>query len=399
MRYISLLFAMALLTGCFDGITADYGTGVDGDYEFNTRLLSVDEDAVDQHVETVVHSGSALERTLSEGDGSIVLRNADNLGMTVPLPASGEIELLLIDQNPDSPDVGKHAYVSGTLRGNEVMLPKPWDGETFIETNTQAVRVFNFNNLIISAQSRIVPEPWNKDTLIGGVLAVRVRTNLRMEPGAMIDANGRGYAGGRRGTPDAANLINGGTGEGPGGSAGGGAYVFKVESTGQVRDGGLGGAGGSFRTKGGNPAGSPTSNLDPPSPSETYGSDLPTEGLLMGSGGGGGAADPKRDNVPAGDDRRNGGRGGSGGGIVVISARRVTAQQAVVRANGGDGNSQSEGGGSGTAGGGGGGSGGTVVVFYQNGTIPTLEAKGGEQGTEGHAGGVGGDGLVWTNKD
>ena len=194
-------------------------------------------------------------------------------------------------------------------------------------------------DLWVTANSNIVVNSTNTTQNSGGVGGIINATNVTIDSGSSINANGTGYAGGE--------WLNG---KGPGGGGGGGS-VYGA-------GGGYGGAGGNNTgVTGGSPYGSITAPID------------------LGSGGGGVYTTPQDD-------------GGAGGGAIKIVASGIVTVNGSVAANGGNvgwGGDRS----------GGGGSGGSVwIVAGSLAGSGSVTANGGTQLTPYRFGGAGGGGRI-----
>jgi len=193
-------------------------------------------------------------------------------------------------------------------------------------------------------------------------------SQITVESGSKIFADGRGYLGGDGGT------IGGGMGYGnPGYFVGGGGGGAGYGDGGG--DGGPGGKVGSVAGTGGDFYGNRTSSS-----------------IEFGSGGGGGGYGEGGAGTPF--VGANGGDGGNGGGAILLHAEKITIA-GTISANGSHGRNGAESSGN-AGGGGGGGSGGTILIRGRDVSISgTLSAKGGPGGAGGNgtASGNGGGGA------
>ncbi len=254
-------------------------------------------------------------------------------------------------------------------------------------------RIPHFNDVLVRPGGVIMVDSWNG--LRGGVLAMRVNGELRVEYGGLITVAGAGFRGGEGytstynsdgrqgesmcGNPQAALTL-------PNNGGGGGGY-FDFDASDPC---GQGGGGGGYGWTGGWADYSSTcrdhGNTNPvENGGQVYG-DPALGKAFHGSGGGGGATD---------DHSQTSGTGGRGGGIMLINAKRLRIA-GIISASGMDGTVGSD---PNDSGNGGGGSGGTIrlragiiegagLIFAQGGIGP------GSTTAWNNPGGRGGDGRL-----
>ncbi|GAA4011437.1 ESPR-type extended signal peptide-containing protein [Hymenobacter fastidiosus] len=301
----------------------------------------------------------------------------------------------------------------------------------------QVVRIPQYQNLTVSGT--VAPSAWDGRT--GGILALDVTGQLTFDPGAKLDASGKGFRGGAGqkltgttgltgtdyratapasgttttgahamkgegivGTPRYVNtgaaLLDTGTDGYPSGSAGrgapgngGGGGTDANPTTNNNNSGGGGGGNGSRGGRGGNAWSSGTAVGGESGASFSVPS---SNRLILGGGGGAGVS-----NDGTGDTGLTGyaSSGAAGGGIVLVRTGSVAGGGAVL-ANGAAASSAMVQDGSG-----GGGAGGSVLITANNTTTLsrlTLAANGGNGGSNSASaahgpGGGGGGGIVLTN--
>ena len=283
--------------------------------------------------------------------------------------------LLIVNTKKESNSPG--IYEFAVVKGKEfapirLVLSAPLENSYDSNDKVQILNVPHYENLEIKRGATMQPTSWNGTT--GGVLAFRVRNELRVD--GVITAKGKGYRGGEGGI--------GGFGDGNEISGKGGESLSgkpDTRTTTMISGGGEGGGGGLRISYNGGGGGHKTSGND----------GLPTEGQTSGAPGKGGnsygTSDLKRIYLGSGGGGGssgfglvgNGGRGGNGGGIIFVSARSILGF-GTIDANGNSGITVSN------RGSGGGGAGGSVFLrawdFQFNGDKVQISG-GGEGGTGG----------------
>jgi hypothetical protein len=249
----------------------------------------------------------------------------------------------------------------------------------------QMYAMLEYSEFTVSAGVTLSAVQW--DGSYGGIIPILCNGTTRID--GLIDAGGKGYAGGRYG--DGGGTANQGEGtagagtdnnQSPNGNGGGGGHDHATG--GAAGCGGGGGGNASSGTNGSAGQGCPGGGTDYGQGGNSSGaSDLST--MTFGGGGGGGGR---------GDyDNANGHWGGAGGGIIVIVSKIITISGGVY-SNGVAGDNAYF---SGAAGGGG--AGGSVLlrglqVNMGTNITTALQASGGAQGQGGHWGGPGGAGSA-----
>lgn len=230
------------------------------------------------------------------------------------------------------------------------------------------VRVPNFRNLTITGPSTLSAIAQSFTAVTGGVVAFKVSHLLNQNTfNLILDATGKGFAGGLQGgtntagvnvgkfrSNSSASVLNGAGGAEGAGTKGGGGGSNLGPNAGNGGDGGGNVGSGALATS--------LACATPPC-------------LFFGGGGGGGF----------GTDN-----GGNGGGIVLVNARRMKGSGVLLINNKGNPGGPGAGGGSGPGGGGGG----HTVVLSENPSLMNniqLELSGGD-GKNGNTNGSGGGG-------
>ncbi|MGB2843091.1 MAG: hypothetical protein WBC40_11565 [Halobacteriota archaeon] len=191
-------------------------------------------------------------------------------------------------------------------------------------------------------------------------------SQITVESGSKIFADGRGFLGGDGGK------LGCGMGYGNPGSNGSGGG-----GSGYGSNGGNGGIGGSSGVGSNGTGGA------------SYGNDS-SSSIEFGSGGGGGGYGEGGPGTPF--VGANGGDGGNGGGAILLHAEKITIA-GTISADGSIGRSGSDGGNAQGGGGGGGGSGGTILIRGRDVSLSgNLYAKGGPGGDGGDGGNAQGGG-------
>lgn len=322
------------------------------------------------------------------------------------------------------PNTGAYSInkVDSVLLADSVIVfvaPTPFQDTIRPGEQVQLINVFYHRGNVVVDQT-LRGQDWTKESGTGGVIALFVEGNIRLE--ADIDATGIGFEGA---DPTGDNYTGGCYQDDPvlygedyydvsdmhlAGLKGEGASVTTFDlmrGKGAVFNGGgggnakfSGGGGGSNYTgggSGGGQSGSCTTTLLTQGKgglalsSTYYSNNFPGENrLFLGGGGGTGTQTPSE---PAS-------KGGDGGGVIVIIADTIKSTNGhTIRSNGADVTATALGGG------GGGGGGGAIVVdanHYQGNVV--FEARGGHGGDTNNAlytgpGGGGGGGIYWVSLD
>lgn len=357
MRYFAFLLIVVVLSYLNPALAGsgtfvvspdvDFGTGADGDLMVPAGQVL----QTDSVKSPVVESNPA---------GVAEIRVARTTGFNV-----GD-EILIISMQDSEVDIAQN--VSGQYETHRVVgvsdttlqLDAPLEHSFNADDNHkhQVLRVPNYAD--VTVEGTLTCDGW--DGAIGGVLVFRAAGTVRVNPGGLIDARGKGY----RGSPRTLGIVQGQQGESISGGfsrqtaqlngAGGGGTGSVPALVGSGGGGGYGTSGqigfGLFLGgQGGVAFGQPE-----------------LAQLLMGAGGGGGG----KDTVST-----FGGAGGAGGGILLIFASNFI-NQGKVSTSGFDGGN---GFGAGAASGGGGGAGGSLWVRTQqlvnDGMIEAIGGAGG----------------------
>jgi len=242
------------------------------------------------------------------------------------------------------------------------------DGDVSVSTSISLTREMSYNNLTVTGTGNITTNGY----------IIRVRRNLVINSGGVINCDGKNGSGNTAGTgaysstvyPEFGVPSDGGTGGvassagsiAQSGAAGGTYVIINTNSPIQFRVGSGGGGGGQINNDSG-----------------ALAQGGRTVWMLAGSGGAG-----KDANWVSGTVQLNGGGGGGGAGVCCVYAYSIN-NAGVIRANGGNGGNGAVSG-SNSAGGGGGGGGGVVIVYYRTTSgsgVGTLQANGGTAGTGG----------------
>jgi hypothetical protein len=363
------------------------GTGADGPLDVGAAIGLGPPLLVAYPVVALSGGVVTLEATtagIAAGDEVLLVNLQGSVDATESCQATGAYELQLVE-SADATRVTLRAPVRGVygryganddLTGQRVVLQ----------------RVPQLQSLHVLPGGVLSAPGW--DGAVGGVLALRVRTQLWVEAGGRIDMTGAGFGGGP-GHPDA-NRLHGVPGESycgaltapdpiPNlGGGGGGKYTDAQDDCGQ------GGGGGGYQAPGGwLPYTQTCQDHGNTAPAQngggTYGGSQVTQ-VFLGSGGGGGATD---------DHSRTSGTGGAGGGIVMLFASHLRVE-GTIAAGGAAGRVPSD---RSDSGNGGGGSGGTVFLTAGNlegsGSIAAAGGSGGTSGDQWNSpGGAGSSGRI-----
>jgi len=245
---------------------------------------------------------------------------------------------------------------------------------TVINSNVTCKIINITNNAVVTINN----------TATGAIIKLEAE-NITVEAGSVINATGKGYAGGSAGND----------GSGPGGGGAGQPY------TGGGGGAGYGGTGGSGSGSGNTAGSGGTTYGDEISPTDLGsgggGSSTYYEGPASGGRGGGAILLEAKNiilngNIYAnglnGQSNKYGGGGGSGGSVFIIA--NTISGTSTIEANGGNGGSGS------SYGAGGGGAGGRIYIIYNVSTLSaTLSANGGTGGSSSFGSGQAGqDGTI-----
>lgn len=275
-----------------------------------------------------------------------------------------------------------------SMVGPKLMLQEPLE-HAYADNATQVILVPEYDSVTVAKNTILSPEPWNESTGTGGVLAFLVNGKLTLQPGASINAKGKGFHGGTTNKPCSKELVTSDEQRGQGlsgGAPGMGQSAPRFATNSEVCEMGGGGGGGN----GGDGGIGGTSSATESSAKNLLGGKggakldyAPTKAavfgdrLLMGSGGGAGNGSLEP--------------GGAGGGIIFIRAEELDASLGRIDADGeGDKGKTSDESGSGS----GGGAGGTVYLRISKlANCKTVSVKGGVGGDAEAGMGPGGGGA------
>ena len=289
-------------------------------------------------------------------------------------------------------DVGRYSFGEVAAVGAEglTLADAPGLDVDLSACNMVIQRVPHYDDVTVRSGGLLTAGAW--DGSVGGVLALRIAGELRVEAGGEVTASALGYAGGATGESYNVDGYQGESYEGLGIGGASSTDGYNEANGAWAANGGGGGC--NIDGGGGEHAGGATGGTSwnaaatAPEAGETYGADDLSR-LTFGSGGGGivnlgGASGP----------------GGAGGGLLFISAGSITLEGAnALTADGGDGDAWTTGSWTYSAGGGAGGS-----LWVQADTIIAADGAMSTRGGQTYLGvtrpgGDGGDGRLWLECD
>ena len=320
-------------TGPLDGLSVPAGPVVNGVTDVGDIVLSQlfgdgrDGGLVATELGQTVNTAYRMIADASAGGSNIAL--TDTAGLTE------DDEILIIQTQGPSTSAGTYEFARiGTVSSAGILLTSPLRN-SYSANNLVAnvIRVPNFTDVTVPSGTSLTAPAW--DGTKGGILVFRAMGRLVVGNGGEIEAAGKGFRGGHRGTQGGCGVPGGGSqGESilppprvygnPAPNVGGGGGGGPDEPCPNIGCGPGGGPGGGA---GYGTLGLDSINRDGPGISGrgggTYGTVDLLSRLFLGSGGG--------------ESHWSGNPGGNGGGVVLVFARVVDASLGDIDADGRDG--------------------------------------------------------------